>query len=106
MDGRPGGDITWRQPGVASTLGFLQHAGLEDLAAASPRDYVATAASLAGDPQRLASLRHSLRPRLAASPMCDGPLFTAALEISVSGNVAALLSQATNRHIRHSPLGG
>ena len=68
------------RPASRQTLGFLQHAGLEDLAASSPADYVETAASLAGDPQRLASLRHSLRPRLAASPMCDGPLFTATLE--------------------------
>jgi len=67
-------------PASRQTLGFLKHAGLEDLAATSPTDYVARAASLAGDPQRLASLRHALRPRLAASPMCDGPLFTGALE--------------------------
>ena len=68
------------RPASRQTLGFLQQAKLEDLAAASPTDYVAKAASLAGDPRRLASLRHSLRARLAASPMCDGPLFTGALE--------------------------
>jgi protein O-GlcNAc transferase len=67
-------------PASRQTLGFLQQAGLEDLAAASPADYVAKAASLSRDPHRLTLLRHSLRPRLAASPMCDGPLFTGALE--------------------------
>ena len=68
------------RPASRQTLGFLRHAGLDDLAAASPTDYVAKAASLAGDPRRLAAVRHSLRLRLAASPLCDGPLFTAALE--------------------------
>ena len=68
------------RPASRQTLGFLRQVGLEELVASSPADYVARAASLAADPQRLIDLRRGLRSRLAVSPMCDGPLFTAALE--------------------------
>jgi predicted O-linked N-acetylglucosamine transferase (SPINDLY family) len=67
-------------PASRQTLGFLQLLGLDDLAAASQEDYVLRAVGLAADPPRLAALRQNLRPRMTASPLCDGPLFTAGLE--------------------------
>lgn len=71
----PGDRLPSRQ-----TLGFLTELGLTDLAAASPDDYVARAKALAADGPWLAELRHVMRPRMAASALCDGPRFTRALE--------------------------
>ena len=68
------------RPASRQTLGFLQTLGLDDLAARSPADYVRIAAALAADPQRRAALRRDLRPRMAASPLCDSHRFTPALE--------------------------
>lgn len=60
-----------------SILGCL---GLTDLVAHSAREYVEAALRLAADPTRLEQLRHSLRARLAASPLTDGTGFTTRLE--------------------------
>lgn len=62
------------------TLAFLEALGLPELAAGSEADYVAVAAGLAAAPGRRAELRRTLRPRMAASPLCDGPGFTLGLE--------------------------
>ena len=76
----PGERIASRQ-----TLGFLQAVGLDDLAADSKGDYVRIAAALAADPARRAELRTALRPRMAASPLCDAALFTPTLEAAYRG---------------------
>jgi predicted O-linked N-acetylglucosamine transferase (SPINDLY family) len=57
----------------ASRVGasLLTQIGLPDLIADSIGAYVEIAVALAGDPARLADLRHSLRLRMAASPLCD-----------------------------------
>ena len=68
------------RPASRQTIGFLRHVGLEDCVAATPADYVARAAALAADPGRLMGLRQALRPRMAASPLCDGAVFTPTLE--------------------------
>ncbi len=68
------------RPASRQTIGFLRHVGLEDCVAATPADYVARAAALAADPGRLMGLRQALRPRMAASPLCDGAIFTPTLE--------------------------
>jgi predicted O-linked N-acetylglucosamine transferase (SPINDLY family) len=52
---------------------LLSSAGLEELIARDADDYVGIAAGLAKDAPRRAYLRTELRPRLAASPLCDGP---------------------------------
>jgi protein O-GlcNAc transferase len=68
------------RPASRQTAGFLGLVGLGDCIAASQQDYVACAVAMAGDRGRLSELRHMLRPRMAASPLCDGALFTPTLE--------------------------
>lgn len=51
---------------------LLTQAGLADLVARAPDEFVARAASLASDRARLSDLRAGLRARLSASPLCDG----------------------------------
>lgn len=58
----------------------LTQVGLTDLIAATPEEYVAKAAGLANDVERLAALRAGLRERMRASPLCDGRTFTRHLE--------------------------
>ena len=62
------------------TLAFLTQLDLAELAAPTPERYVALAAELAGDLDRLTDLRAGLRPRMAASSLCDGARFTRGLE--------------------------
>jgi predicted O-linked N-acetylglucosamine transferase (SPINDLY family) len=52
---------------------MLTSAGLEELIARDADDFVRIAVELAQDAPRRARLRRELRPRLAASPLCDGP---------------------------------
>ena len=54
--------------------------GLDELIAHDEREYVARAVALAGDLPRLAELRRTLRPRLAASPLVDAEAFAHKLE--------------------------
>jgi predicted O-linked N-acetylglucosamine transferase (SPINDLY family) len=53
-------------------LGLLSVVGLAELAARDVEGYVALAADLARDPERLADLREGLRGRVARSPLCNG----------------------------------
>jgi predicted O-linked N-acetylglucosamine transferase (SPINDLY family) len=62
------------------TQTMLHAIGEESLIATGERDYLQRAAALAADPQRLTALRARLRPRLAASALCDGANFTKGLE--------------------------
>ena len=50
---------------------LLSAVGLADLAAPDHAAYVRSAAALAADPARLAQIRRTLRPAMAASPLCD-----------------------------------
>ncbi|HXW26910.1 MAG TPA: tetratricopeptide repeat protein [Xanthobacteraceae bacterium] len=61
---------------------LLSQLGLTDLAAASVEEYVETAVALAGNPARLDELRRSLRPRMAASPLCDERAFARKIEVA------------------------
>ena len=75
-------------PGSFLALGcFLQNvmlgltaAGLGELGAETPEQYVTIAAELAGDAARLAKMRCTMRDRLAASELMDHPDFARKLE--------------------------
>ena len=80
MDGLAHRHLAGDRPASRQTVGFLELLGLETCVARSREDYVRIAAGLATDIERLADLRRHLRPRMAASPLCDGTLFTPTLE--------------------------
>lgn len=61
----------------AALLGSI---GLEELVAQREEEYLEAALSLARDPARLATLRMTLRGRVAASPLTDAAGFTRELE--------------------------
>jgi predicted O-linked N-acetylglucosamine transferase (SPINDLY family) len=61
-------------------LSLLSTLGLDELVAKTPDAYVEKAAALAGDPDRLAVLRAQLRPRMAASTLCDAKSFARGVE--------------------------
>lgn len=71
--------ITWPGETFAGrhTLSHLSNIDLTATIARDLADYVAIARDLAGDLDRLAALRAGLRPRMAASALCDGRRFAA-----------------------------
>lgn len=60
-----------RRPVSRQTHAILATIGREDLSAASPDTYVATAVNLAQDPRRLADMRQRLRQEMVTSPLCS-----------------------------------
>jgi predicted O-linked N-acetylglucosamine transferase (SPINDLY family) len=62
------------------TSSLLTQVGLEEWIARTPDEFVERGVRLATDLDGLAALRSSLRERMAASPLCDGPAFTHGLE--------------------------
>ena len=64
---------------------LLQGAGLPELIAQSPGQYIDIATDLARDPHRLAQLRGSLRARMQHSPLMDEGAFTRAFEALLDG---------------------
>ena len=63
-----------------ATGSILHHAGLGDLAVDTPKAYVACARDLAGDLERLRTLRVDLRERMAASPLCNAANYACSVE--------------------------
>jgi predicted O-linked N-acetylglucosamine transferase (SPINDLY family) len=53
---------------------------MTDMIANSVQEYVDIALALAARPDHLHELRHSLRPRMAASTLCDGSSFARKME--------------------------
>src|SRR5262245_4730258 len=74
--------ITLRGDRHAGRVGasLLTQIGLTDLIAHSIEEYVEIAVALAGNSGRLDDLRHALRPRMAASTMCDEGAFACKME--------------------------
>jgi protein O-GlcNAc transferase len=74
--------VTLRGDRHAGRVGasLLTQIGLTDLIANSVEQYLEIALALACNPGRLDDLRRSLRPRMAASPLCDGPAFARKME--------------------------
>jgi predicted O-linked N-acetylglucosamine transferase (SPINDLY family) len=61
-------------------VSLLTNVGLPELIAKDENEYLDIAVKLAGDPSRLADYRATLRQRMAASPLCDGPAFSRRFE--------------------------
>lgn len=61
-------------------VSILSHLGLPELIARDNEEYVEIAVRLAQNPDRLAELRRTLRDRMRASPLLDGPAFARAVE--------------------------
>jgi protein O-GlcNAc transferase len=74
--------ITLRGHRHAGRIGasLLTRIGLTDLIAHSIEEYVEIAVALAGNSGRLDDLRRALRPRMAASTMCDEGAFACKME--------------------------
>lgn len=71
----------------ASRVGasLLSHTGLHDFIACTEDEYVAKAVALAGNTAQLATLHDTLRQKLLASPLCDGPGFLRSFEFALRG---------------------
>jgi protein O-GlcNAc transferase len=67
-------------PVARAGLSLLTNLGLSELVAETPDQFVSIAIALGGDLPRLRELRASLRDRLRASPLMDGPRFARAVE--------------------------
>lgn len=65
------------------TAGFLATIDRGEWVARDEDAYVAIAAALAADPERLSRLRTGQRARMAATPLADGRQFTPALEAAL-----------------------
>ena len=86
--------VTWPQGRTVSrqTWAFLNQIGLPELVARDRGDYVRIATELAGNRERLAQLRASLRQKMRASSLMDVVGFTHQLEdalIALYQNIAA-----------------
>lgn len=74
--------VTLRGDRHAGRVGasLLSQVGATEWVAGSVENYVAIAAALAAEPERLHDLRRSLRARVAASPLCDRHAFARKIE--------------------------
>jgi len=61
-------------------VSLLRNAGLPELIARTPEEYVRIAGELAEDRPRLAQLRAAMRERMQNSPLMDGPRFARRIE--------------------------
>ena len=77
-----------------SGASLLSNAGLPELIATNPEQYVQLAVELAGDLPRFSALRETMRDRMMASPLMDGPQFVKNLEAIYRGLWRAWCDQA------------
>ena len=59
---------------------LLTHCGLTELVASDEAGYIAAAVALAGDPERMTTLRRTMRDRLNAAPLTDYEGFARSVE--------------------------
>jgi len=71
--------ISLRGP-MGSGASILKALGCPELIAETPEEYIAKAVALSQDRARLRAYHSSLRERLKASPLCDGPRFVKGVE--------------------------
>jgi len=86
--------VTLRGTTHAGRVGasLLGAAGLPELIADSDEAYAPLATRLAADREGIVRYRSTLRARLAASPLCDGPGYAARLEHTLRGMWAGALA--------------
>jgi predicted O-linked N-acetylglucosamine transferase (SPINDLY family) len=74
--------VTLRGDSHSARVGasLLSQVGSTDWIAGSVDDYVEIALALAANPEKLHTLRRSLRQRMAASSLCDGDGFARKME--------------------------
>jgi predicted O-linked N-acetylglucosamine transferase (SPINDLY family) len=77
--------VTFAGATLAGRMGasLVAAAGLPELVARDRAGMIEIAVALAGDLDRLATLRAALRARMASSPLCDGPRFMAGFEAAL-----------------------
>ncbi len=85
---------------------ILKRAGLDELVAATPEDYVAKAAALAADPKKLGALRQGLRARLRASPLLDAAGFARSVEAAYQDAWKAWAAPAGSGGVLRLHVGG
>jgi protein O-GlcNAc transferase len=78
--GVPVVSLAGTSPIARQGVSFLTNVGLPELIAGTREQYVTTALSLARDLDRLEGIRSSLRDRMRASPITNGPRFVRHLE--------------------------
>lgn len=78
--GVPVATLAWHRPVSRQSASILRAIGLQSLVATTPREYVGIATALAGDRERRAELRASLRDRIRASEIGSGATLARELE--------------------------
>ena len=71
------------RPVSRQSQAFLTALGRTEWVAQGQDDYVRIATALASDPVKLATLRRDQRPRMPASPVCDGEHFARHFEAAL-----------------------
>lgn len=66
--------------GIRTSQSILTLAGVPELVAKTPEEYVFKAVTLARNPQRMRDYRQSLRERMTKSPIMNGAAFSASVE--------------------------
>lgn len=67
-------------PGARMSHSILKTAGLENWVASDEREFLTLAHTFTDDTETLSSLRASIRGQMLASPLCDAPAYTRAIE--------------------------
>jgi len=80
-------------------VSLLQNIGLPELIADTTDECVEIAVNLANDVDRLRRYRETIRPRMLASPLCDGATFTKNLEDAYRRIFRRWCDEQTNKFV-------